>query len=989
MTATYAGRYAETALRTDGQIARGVPVTVYPTGSGMPAMLYADRDRSALADNPVIVDPITGQLDFWTEPGLYDLVGPGVELRAVPVGGDPDDYAPADPNGRVPFEALPIGSTARTIPAADDPRLVGAEQTSRRGQPGGYAALDADGLLLTSQIPGSGAPVTTVAGRTGAVVLTEADIAGLVEDLAARQVISALGQPGGYAALDAAGTVPVGQLPVGSGPATVAAGNDPRLTGVELAAHKGQPGGYAALGSDGRVPVSQLPVTAVTSVAGRTGDIALVEADVAGLPADLAARQNVAAKGTPNGYAALGADGLVPSSQLPAIPVSSVAGRTGAVTLVEADVAGLPADLAGKQNVAAKGTPNGYAGLDSSARVPVAQLPIGTGAGTVAAGTVDAAASTGSLRTLGIGPAQAAVGSQAVTSPQLAAWRGGLGNRLYGPVSAVCIGSSTTAGYNATARTRRYTDQVGVDLHARYNPPGVTGGVHILATDTGWTVSGSHGTDGNGLGLASVTLTASASMSRTEAGTGFDVHFVQGPNSGAFTVAVDGGSGATITPDTAGTADRHDGIYISPVLSFGSHSITITASTATVINGIYVRGGDEISGIRIYTSGAAGTTAASWAGASPSLFQRLAALSPRLVTIMLGANDFAGGVSPTAFQANLQTLINAVAGAVTPTPSILVIATYLRLDVSGSAYPWSAYTAAMAAVAAAHPGLVDYLDISGVYPTSQASDQASLLIDPADFVHQTDRGHRTMADQIIATLTAPAPPAVTLPPFDPRQVAGLLTWLDAGSLGLADGTAAGSWTPSAGLEAAALTQATVEQRPVYRTGRVNGRPALVFTAASNHNLDSGVWAGKRAVPLTVIAIAKIYTGNTGNLFTGRSGTYAYAGISTGTTLSAGAGAVSEINQGITLDTWHVIAVLYNSGASAIYLDSRTATVTGTTGTGASAALPGLRLGTNSGANSNWYDGEMAELTVYGRALSGGELAALMSWYGTRYGITIS
>ncbi|QDF18816.1 hypothetical protein SEA_SCENTAE_97 [Gordonia phage SCentae] len=61
-------------------------------------------------------------------------------------------------------------------------------------------------------------------------------------------------------------------------------------------------------------------------------------AGISGLQAALDARQLTSQKGMANGYAGLGADGKVPSGQLPAAPVTSVAGRTGVVSLTKSDV---------------------------------------------------------------------------------------------------------------------------------------------------------------------------------------------------------------------------------------------------------------------------------------------------------------------------------------------------------------------------------------------------------------------------------------------------------------------------------------------------------------------------------------------------------------------------------------------------------------------------------------------------------------------------
>jgi len=120
--------------------------------------------------------------------------------------------------------------------------------------------------------------------------------------------------------------------------------------------------------------------SAVTSVAGRVGAVVLTVADIAGAEA-------TANKGVANGYASLGAGGLVPAAQLGTgtadathtlfgdgtfkAAVTSVAGRTGAVVLAVADVTNA-------ESTANKGVASGYASLDSSTLVPTAQHGTGT-----------------------------------------------------------------------------------------------------------------------------------------------------------------------------------------------------------------------------------------------------------------------------------------------------------------------------------------------------------------------------------------------------------------------------------------------------------------------------------------------------------------------------------------------------------------------------------------------------------------------------------
>lgn len=91
----------------------------------------------------------------------------------------------------------------------------------------------------------------------------------------------------------------------------------------ENAANKGAASGYAGLGSDGKVPTAQLPTipSAVSQLSEDTTHRTVSDTEKSTWNGKQNALgftpESAANKGTANGYASLGSDGLVPSSQLP------------------------------------------------------------------------------------------------------------------------------------------------------------------------------------------------------------------------------------------------------------------------------------------------------------------------------------------------------------------------------------------------------------------------------------------------------------------------------------------------------------------------------------------------------------------------------------------------------------------------------------------------------------------------------------------------
>jgi len=178
----------------------------------------------------------------------------------------------------------------------------------------------------------------------------------------------------------------------------------------------------------------------VTSVAGRTGDVVLAESDIANLTTDLAAKVDTTNAQSVGGVKTFTSIPVIPTttpttagqvasksyvdSVVVAPPVTSVAGKTGAVVLVESDITNLTTDLAQRTTVADGGGETYFdAGNSSTAKT------IDLANGNVQKLTLTAnctitltSPATGAFRSLLLYVFQDATGSRTITWPGSVKW---------------------------------------------------------------------------------------------------------------------------------------------------------------------------------------------------------------------------------------------------------------------------------------------------------------------------------------------------------------------------------------------------------------------------------------------------------------------------------------------------------------------------------------------------------------------------------------
>lgn len=243
-------------------------------------------------------------------------------------------------------------------------------------------------------------------------------------------------------------------------------------------------------------------------------------------------------------------------------------------------------------------------------------------------------------------------------------------------------------------------------------------------------------------------------------------------------------------------------------------------------------------------------------------------------------------------------------------------------------------------------------------------------------------------------LLQPGTAQSTQPFVDPSSLPGLILWLDAGSgtysdTGLttpqaSDAGAVAGWASRTGTNP--VLQATAGAQPTLRTAVVNGRSVLRFDGTDDR-LVSAALAVAEGQPNTVFGVMKKAGADSAisHVMLGRSNTSAaFNQLGTNGGGSYRINASSSITKAATMTNWNIVAGLFNTTASKIWLNGGSPT-TGSTG---SSALNGFAIGAQSDGTSP-YGGDIAEVIVYSSGLTTAQVNSVVAYLGTKYNITVT
>lgn len=215
---------------------------------------------------------------------------------------------------------------------------------------------------------------------------------------------------------------------------------------------KGQPSGVASLDATGKVPSAQLPAaSAVTDATTTAKGIVQLAGDLGGTAASPTV-PGLASKAAASTTITAGT-GLTGGGDLSANRTLSVVYGATAGTAVE----GNDGRVTGAEQLANKGVANGYAGLDSTGKVPSSQLPaaaVTPNATTTSTGVVQLAGDLGGTATA---PTVPGLASKAATSTTITAGTGLTGGGDLSTNRTLAVSFGTAAGTVVQGNDSRIT----------------------------------------------------------------------------------------------------------------------------------------------------------------------------------------------------------------------------------------------------------------------------------------------------------------------------------------------------------------------------------------------------------------------------------------------------------------------------------------------------------------------------------------------------
>ena len=129
---------------------------------------------------------------------------------------------------------------------------------------------------------------------------------------------------------------------------------------------------------------------------------------------------------------------------------------------------------------------------------------------------------------------------------------------------------------------------------------------------------------------------------------------------------------------------------------------------------------------------------------------KVKAIDPMIVVHMVGSNDYANNVTPTAYKGYIESALTYLRANLTGPVLHILAHQHHRLDVAAPAYPWSAYRDALASIADASKDVL-FLNLGDSFDPIVGTTDPFNFVKP-DNIHLNPIGHTLLADLFFAGL---------------------------------------------------------------------------------------------------------------------------------------------------------------------------------------------------------------------------------------------
>lgn len=218
----------------------------------------------------------------------------------------------------------------------------------------------------------------------------------------------------------------------------------------------------------------------------------------------------------------------------------------------------------------------------------------------------------------------------------------------------------------------------------------------------------------------------------------------------------------------------------------------------------------------------------------------------------------------------------------------------------------------------------------------------------------------------------------------PSDISGLTAWLKADAItGKVNSDPISTWSDSSGNGNNAI-QATAGNQPLYKTSILNGKPVLRFDGIDD-------WLTMTLSPVNPFSILVVYCArladSSGRRAIAGSANWLLGPYANEHRLFQGAFA-SGTQASVSAGTFVVNVTLSTSTTATHYVNGTSR------GTISSPTTPGtVRIGASEhngvGTFTEHLDGDIAEVIIYNKALTTGELSQIDSYIQDKYAITVS